>query len=467
MSNTHHSLSLKVIGLVLAQNGMLAALLFYTVKDTTPLETLAIIGALIVSGLVTITVAGSTLGALKTLSRHLPGIAEEHLRRTDEIGAIARELERLSRENLTRLVEDDEERDRRNRQEAERQQQHALALDAATGQTADLTRVLNSLDSAMRRFATGDLNSRLDTPFPDEFEGLRADFNHAIASLQETLDRIGNSSRQQHSIGADMKEDSASVLQIGARQAAVVAKTLAELGSLAETLRARKMQTEHTANIAYNARVDMRRPKDDVQAAAQAMISAQETALKIEPVAAAIREIAFEANMLAMNVGIDSASREKQRAGSAAGTLAANIRSLAERAAETAKEISLLSRQSTDAAERSCKAIGKAESELDAMAIYVNAIKGHLDTLAASSSTEIEKIAAIRLSMLALAGSGREQSIALETLTTRTDRMMREAGAIDHQASRFTPVTVLTQGGVTVPASMKPPKRGHHLRLVK
>lgn len=477
MSNTHHSLSLKVGGFVLLQNGIFAALLFYVAKDATVLETSVIIGFLLLSALLTIILAGRTLGALKTLAVDLSGLVEgkspissEHLRRKDEIGEIARELERLSQENLSRLVEDDQERDRRNLQEAEREDCHARELEAANRTANTLKEVVDALDHAMRRLAAGDLRSRLDMSFPDEFEGLRADFNHATASLRDTLDRIENGAHLLHSTCADLKDDSASALHRSRRQSSLLAKTVTDVGSLAEALRMRKMQAEHTANIAYNARIDIRRPREVMNAAIEAIARVQDASLRIEPVAELMRKIAFETNILAMNAGIEAAhaeNPENRLADGATDTIAVSFRALAEQTADAAREISFLSRQSAEAAEHGSRSIDKAEAELDAMVIYADALKGHLDTIAASSSEEIEKVAAVRLSILSLAKNGRDQSVALEALSVRTDRMMREIGAINHHAGRFTPVTVLTQGGVTVPDTLKRPKRGSHLRLVK
>lgn len=474
MSKIHHSLSLKVIGLVLAQNGIFAALLFYMVRDASLAETLVIFGALIVSALATAALANRTLGALRIFSDDLAGshdgrsgFDEKHLHRTDEIGTIAREVERLSRENLTRLIEDDEERDRRDKQDAEQQEQHTRQMAAADAQVALLKGVLENLDQAMRRFAAGDLSGRLDKAFPQDFEGLRADFNQAMLALQGTLDDIESGARVLHSSCANAREEATAALQTGSRQYSAIAKAATEIGSIAETLRTRKMQAEHTANIAYNARLDMRRPKEAVHATAQAMASARDASLKIEPVAKLIREIAFEANLLAMNIGIEAAHHDGQTMRGISGSPAENIRSLAERAATAAKDISMLSRQSADAAEQGSQSIGRAEAEIDAMSVYMDALSGHLETIAASSSTEIEKVASIRLSVLALAKNGHDQSIVLEKLATRADHMMQEISMIDHHAGRFTPVTVLSQHGTTIQPTVKSAKRGSHLRLVK
>ena len=165
MSNIRHSLSSKLIGLVLLQNGIVASLLFSMAEDVTSAETIAIVGFVLVAGLITAALAGRIVGTLKDLSSDLPGlsagqkpIAPEHLERADEIGTIARELERLSRDNLALLIEDDHERDRRSREEAARDEQHTQELDAAIGTALTLRTTLDAVDRATRRFAAGDLS---------------------------------------------------------------------------------------------------------------------------------------------------------------------------------------------------------------------------------------------------------------------------------------------------------------------
>jgi methyl-accepting chemotaxis protein len=197
------------------------------------------------------------------------------------------------------------------------------------------------------------------------------------------------------------------------------------------------------------------------------MTTATETVVKIEPVAAAFRDIAFEANILAVNAAIEAACDGGQGRRGAADRFATEIRSLAERAAEAAKEISQLSRQSAEATQRAGLAIDKTAAELAVVGRNLNTLESDLDMIAASSSDAIEKAAAVRMSILALAKDGGEMDAKLDALDARIDRIMREIGAIDHNSGRFTRVTVLTQAGMITPRTSTPVKRGAYLRLVK
>lgn len=469
MTGRHQSLSTKVIGLVLAQNGIFAGLLFYVAHDLTLFEMLGIAASLITLTLVTATVAGALVDPLREIAGAASQIAAGkttaapvHLSRTDEIGTISRALERLCRDHLTRLIEDEEQRERR---EAVAEKAHRREIEAARDETYGLKTVVEALDGGLRRLAVGDLTVRLDLPFPEEYEGLRADFNHALTILEDVLGMIGSGAHGLHSTCAATRDDMAEAAEAGGRLTAAIAKAAADVGALAEALRERKMQAQHAADIAHSARLDMRPSKEMMQAATVAMEAIRKASLKIEPASANIRDIAFQANMLALNAGIEAA-----HSGDAENdfrTVAEEIRGLAERAAEAAKEISGLSRKSAEAAELGGRSVEKVGGELAAMTIYADALQGQAEALAASSGKEIEAAAAVRTAMTTLAKASRDQVGALDVLTGKVGGMGREIGAMAHHAGRFTPVTILSPGSVTVPESRKPAKPGPHLRLVK
>ncbi len=234
--------------------------------------------------------------------------------------------------------------------------------------------------TGLRRLAVGDLTIRLDMPFPEEYEGLRADFNHSLTILEDVLGMIGGGAHGLQMTCSATRDGMAETAEAGGRLTAAIAKTAADVGTLAETLKVRKMQAQHTADIAHNARLDMRPSKEMMQAATVAMEAIRKASLKIEPATATIRDIAFQANMLALNAGIEAA--HSGEAENDFKTVAKEILGLAERAAEAAKEISGLSRRSAEAAELGGRSVEKAGGELDAMTIYADALQGHVEALA-------------------------------------------------------------------------------------
>ncbi|WP_117191803.1 methyl-accepting chemotaxis protein [Rhizobium terrae] len=469
MLRRHNSLTFRMAGLVLAQSATAAVLIFYMVGETTPVETLVIVSFLAALAAVAAFAVRRMLAPLIGIARTVSELAAgkpaepgEHALRTDEIGIISRELERFCRSHLDRILKDEERREQRETQIAEA---GARDVECARTEAEKLRMVVDALDGGLRRLAVGDLTVRLDMPFPEEFEGLRADFNHALTIIEEALGQIGAGARKVFAACADVEDGLTEATLAGASQTAAITGLASGIDALAETLRRRKMQTGHTAGIVHNAGLDMRHPKEVMRTVATAMEAIRAASVEIQPAARTIQEIAFEANMLAVNAGI-GASEPGDESGRFK-VVAEEIRDLAERAAEAAKEISGLSRKSAEATELGSKSVERAGREWDAMSVYLDALRDCLDAVAASSAKEIEAIAGIRATALAISRAGRDHAGRIEMLTAKMDGIVRETGTIDHQVARFAPVTILAPGCVSAPENRKRPKPGSHLRLVK
>lgn len=462
MSERHSSL--KMAAIVIAQNGILGAALFYALGDISLSEITGISALLVILTLATVFLMHRTLLRPQPVADDKPVFITEHPRRPSslaEIASQASEMERLSGKHIARIIEDvTDPKNEELETSREIQATHKASLENAL---ETMTHVVERLDGALRRLAAGDMTVRLETPFPDQFEGLRNDFNHALIAIEETLGRVGTGARTLRTACAMTRQDFTQVAGAGARQSGAIARTLSEIGGLSEILRARKMQAEHTANIAHNARADMYRPREAIAHAAKAMHNIREASLQIEPAAAEIREIAFQANILAVNASIEAAHADTDAARAAT----QEIRSLAERAADAAKEISQLSRLASEAAELGAGSMEKASGEFDAISLYTETLKDHADIIAASSTVEIESVATLRTTVMAIAKAGREQVSALDELAGQIGGMEREAATLDDHAGRFASLTVIVPDTVIPPENHKSAKPRAHLRLVK
>lgn len=126
---------------------------------------------------------------------------------------------------------------------------------------------VDRLDGGLRRFAAGDIQTIIDQPFPLRLEGLRRDFNRGINTVNRAIETIGERSqtlRDQSAVvrNALTAEETAQIerrekLRQAAALAAVSERDAKQQASL----------TQHISAIAHNARTDMRRPQEAIEAA--------------------------------------------------------------------------------------------------------------------------------------------------------------------------------------------------------
>jgi methyl-accepting chemotaxis protein len=454
MLHGHQSLSLRLIALMAAQTAVLAIVLVTFAGMSAPQTTVAM--AILAAALIL-----SAWLVKRLLAPPLANAVIAPTRDVSDTGAVSHELERLSASHLQLVLGDstpDQHREDLNEARLDEPHQAEKQADALMG-------VVAALDGGLRRLACGDLTVRIEAPFPEELEGLRADFNNSLDRLEETIGEMGGSSSALHGRNAELHSEMKLLMDKAASHTAMIASTAEQASALFEIIRETKTQAQDAGTVGHNAMLDVAGTAGIASTATSAMATVEETSAKIVPLTETIARLAFQANMLAMNAKIEAA--HPGQSGQDLKVIAEDIRQLAEKSAGAAKEISILGRQTAEAATLGGRAIGRVCGELNAARIYVEALHERVGRISASSTRETEAMEELRSALMTLSKSGREQFTSIDGLRRNADGMTREIAAIDRHASRFTPVTVIQPFSVFKPQPHDAPRRGSHLRLVK
>ncbi len=219
--------------------------------------------------------------------------------------------------------------DARRRLDAERQKaagQQKLAIAA--------------LNQGLEHLASGDLAFRLSAALAAEYEGLRADFNAAITTMQDTMQAITIVARGVRAGADEITHASDDLSRRTERQAASLEETAAALDQITATVRRTAANASEARNNVSAAKTDAERSGAVVRDTVQAMSGIETSSKQIGNIIGVIDEIAFQTNLLALNAGVEAA-----RAGDAGrgfAVVAAEVRALAQRSANAAKEIKAL-----------------------------------------------------------------------------------------------------------------------------
>ncbi len=194
--------------------------------------------------------------------------------------------------------------------------------------------------SAMTRLSAGDLEFRLDKPFIKDYENLRETFNTATDRLQSALKSIAVTCGTIHSSTQEISQASDELSQRNEAQAAMLSQTAAAIHAIAEAVK----QTAESANVAREvaglANSDAVKGEKIVGDVTRAMSGIEQSFEQIGQIIGLIDEIAFQTNLLALNAGVEAA--RAGAAGKGFAVVATEVRNLAQRSAEAAKDIKLL-----------------------------------------------------------------------------------------------------------------------------
>jgi methyl-accepting chemotaxis protein len=197
--------------------------------------------------------------------------------------------------------------------------------------------VVDSLASGLVAFANGDLTCHIESWFSAEYKTLRMDFNHAVTTMQETMRRIAGTTVAVESGAREIMQASTDLSRRTEAQAARLEETAASLDQVTETIRKTAEAATSAAELAAAARADAMSSGEVVQHTVTAMNGIESSSRQIGNIIGVIDEIAFQTNLLALNAGVEAA-----RAGDAGrgfAVVATEVRALAQRSADAAKEI--------------------------------------------------------------------------------------------------------------------------------
>jgi methyl-accepting chemotaxis protein len=254
----------------------------------------------------------------------------------DEIGTIAHAVDELKGGLVERRRLEGEavEMHRRNEEKLRSTE------DAFTAAGRSRAEVMSALEVALGRLATGDVRARLELDVAAEFAKLKADYNTTVDELRELIGAVAETTGDIKSGTDDITRAADDIARRTEQQAASLEETAAALDQISATVSKTASATEQARSVVSAAKSDAEQGGDIVRKAIEAMGSIERSSLKVSQIIGVIDEIAFQTNLLALNAGVEAA-----RAGDAGrgfAVVATEVRALAQRSAQAAKEIKAL-----------------------------------------------------------------------------------------------------------------------------
>ncbi|MGG7518305.1 methyl-accepting chemotaxis protein [Allorhizobium undicola] len=318
------------------------------------------------------------------------------LDRSDEIGDIARSAE-IFRDAVRdkRKLEEESAVTLRRSEEEVRERESATRAERDRLQTA-----VEALAEGLTRLADGDLETTIDKPFPQDMERLKTDFNQVAGHLRNVMTEICATSHSIQANSAQMRSAADDLARRTEQQAASLEETSAALNQVTQTVRTSAERAEHASHMVENAKNFAEESANVVKDAMAAMERIQSATGEIGKIINAIDEIAFQTNLLALNAGVEAARAGD--AGKGFAVVAQEVRALAGRAADAARDIKTL--------------VGKSNHEVDTGVDLVKATGEALHRIG-------EDVLQINDHVKSIVTSSREQSVGLSEINSAVGQM--------------------------------------------
>ncbi|MBM7045132.1 MULTISPECIES: methyl-accepting chemotaxis protein [Rhizobium] len=353
------------------------------------------------------------------------------LGRGDEVGSMADAVlvfKQAAIEKLRLAGETDRMRD-----DAERQRQ--MGDEQKAREEGEIRFAMETLAGGLSALAAGNVAARLDRTFAPQFDSVRADFNNAVEKLEAALQSVGTNAAAINAGAGEIRSAADDLAHRTEQQAASVEETAAALEQVTTTVRDSAKRAEDVGHLVERARLGAEKSGEVVRRAVSAMQQIEKSSGEISNIISVIDDIAFQTNLLALNAGVEAARAGD--AGKGFAVVAQEVRELAQRSANAAKEIKALITTSSDQVNTGVSLVGETGKALELIVSEVQEINRHVGAIVTATREQSIGLQEINTAVNNMDQGTQKNAAMVEEQTAASHALAREAAALNELLRQF------------------------------
>ena len=322
-----------------------------------------------------------------------------------------------------------------------------LLLAAATAAWIIRTtlRPLNQAVDVARSVAAGDLSKQFDASGSTETAQLLS----ALKEMQTRLaDIVGEVRANAEGVATASAEISSGNSDLSARtehQASALEETAASMEQLGATVRTNSDNAQQANQLAQAASDVASRGGQAVEAVVSTMREISDSSGRIAEIIGTIDGIAFQTNILALNAAVEAARAGEQGRGFA--VVAGEVRTLAQRSAEAAKEIKTLIAQSVERVEQGTRQVDQAGATIEQVVTSIRRVTDIVGEISSASREQASGVAQVGEAVTAMDQATQQNAALVEESAAAAESLKMQAQQLVQAVAVFK-----LAGGAATPA---------------
>ena len=296
-------------------------------------------------------------------------------------------------------------------------------------------KALSDLAGMMSSLADGDMTQRITAEYHGMFGQLKNDANTMAERIGATVAEIKTSANEVTSAAVEISASTTNLSQRTEEQAASLEETSASMEQIASTVK-NNAENAQQANVSASATRDVAdRGGQVVAQAVQAMAGIEESSRKISDIIGVIDEIARQTNLLALNAAVEAARAGEAGRGFAG--VASEVRSLAQRSTQAAKDIKDLITNSNDQVKGGVDLVNRAGAALTEIVDSIKKVADIVAEIANASNEQSTGIEQVNKALTQMDEVTQQNSALVEENAATAKTLEHQAKAMEERASFF------------------------------
>ncbi len=298
--------------------------------------------------------------------------------------------------------------------------------------------VINPIEQAIeaaRSVAQGDLRRHIACDRNDEAGQLLQALQSMTGSLTHIVSRVREASECIHSGSSQIAQGNQDLSNRTELQAANLQETSATMSQMADAAQGSAQTAEEATRIADDARQAARRGGEVVDQVVSTMADISDSSRKISEIIGTIDGIAFQTNILALNAAVEAARAGEQGRGFA--VVAGEVRTLAQRSADAAREIRQLITSSVERVEAGAKLVGAAGSSIHDIVDQVDRVASLMQEINQATSCQKDGLSQINGAVCSLDQATQQNAALVEEGAAASESLRQQADQLRSAVSVF------------------------------
>ncbi|BDA82466.1 chemotaxis protein [Aureimonas sp. SA4125] len=368
--------------------------------------------------------------------------------RGDEIGLMAGAVEAFKQAAIDQERLAAEAASARAAQASQRERQSAIDQ----SKEEDLRTFVHAVENSFDALSAGDLTVRMDQAVAPEFEPIREKFNASVAELEAAIGGVAGGVATLRTGLAEISVASNDLAQRTEQQAASLEETVAALSEVTTGVNQTAEGAAQAQVGATAAQKNAEKGGEIVAKAVAAMSQIEHSSEEIGKIIGVIDEIAFQTNLLALNAGVEAARAGE--AGRGFAVVAQEVRGLAQRSAEAAKEIKALISTSSKQVGEGVELVTASGKSLDAIVTQVAEMSAVVAEIARSAKEQAISLREVSGAADQMDKVTQQNAAMVEEATAAAQTLSDETDELAAMVERFT--TRTGHAGKAAPARSQP-----------
>ncbi|RAU36489.1 methyl-accepting chemotaxis protein [Enterobacter sp. ECC-175] len=300
---------------------------------------------------------------------------------------------------------------------------------------AMLVKPLDRIRHQFRQIAQGDLSQPIE-PFGRNCVGQLVPLLSAMQdSLREAVSTIRSGSENIWRGATEISSGNNDLSSRTEEQAAALEETAASMEQLTATVKLNAESARQASQLADVASGTASRGGTLVEDVVTTMSGISDSSKKIAEITNVINSIAFQTNILALNAAVEAARAGEQGRGFA--VVAGEVRNLASRSANAAKEIEGLIADSVSRIEQGARLVNDTGSTMEAILRDVTEVTTIMKQIASASEEQSQGISQVGIAIAQMDGVTQQNASLVEQVSAAATALERQTEALQRSVQQF------------------------------